>query len=75
MKKISGILGIVIVALAMFINTTNINIDSVSDITLASLIELPTANAEDCYEAFIRCDDEYPHDYNLFMACMFGAGC
>ena len=45
MKKIIGILGIAVIAAAMFFSTNNVN-GSSSDTSLASLMSLNSANAE-----------------------------
>ena len=46
MKKIIGVLGIAVFAMAMFFNTSNAINSSNSDLDLASLITLNTADAE-----------------------------
>ena len=73
MKKITGFFGVAVIAAAMFMNTSNAN--KTGDINLASIIGLASANAEDCYDAWVMCDNAYPDDYALFSACYFGAGC
>lgn len=77
MKKTIGILSVVLIAAVMFAKATTISKNT--NITLSSLISLTNANAEydidKCAKAFERCDAEYPDDYHLFDACMFGAGC
>ena len=45
MKKIIGILGVAVIAVAMFFNANNAN-GSVSDISLASLMNMNVANAQ-----------------------------
>ncbi|WP_147677884.1 hypothetical protein [Algibacter pacificus] len=49
MKKIIGVLGIALIAIAMFLNTNTINN---SNLDLANLISLNTANAEDTLPGF-----------------------
>jgi hypothetical protein len=44
MKKIIGILGVAVIAVAMFINSNNI--ETTNDFDLASLMSLSSANAE-----------------------------
>lgn len=54
MKKIIGVLGITVIAMAMFFNTNVIN-SSNRDSNLVSLISMNTANAEDscpCYDTY-----------------------
>lgn len=45
MKKIIGILGILVIAIALFVNVNSMN-NSSSDVSLASLIATNVANAE-----------------------------
>ncbi len=45
MKKIIGILGVFVIAMAMFFNTSAMN-SSNGDLDLASLLNMNTANAE-----------------------------
>ncbi len=72
MKKISGIIGIAAITLSLFLNTTNLKNNKLGDITLTQLMSLPSAEAEG-YDDFVRCDDAYPDDFDLFDACLFGA--
>lgn len=46
MKKLIGILGVAVIAMAMFLNTNNMN-SSNGDLDLANLLTMNTANAED----------------------------
>lgn len=71
MKKITGILGIVLLAVTMFVNANNINSNNTTDTNLISIIGLSSDYTEDCYD---MCDAEYPEDYELFAACMYGCG-
>ena len=54
MKKIIGILSVTTLAVALFMNTNNINSTS-GDINLASVIGLASANAESCEDAELYC--------------------
>ena len=45
MKKLTGILGVTVIAVAMFFNSNAMN-NSNGDLDLASLLEVNTANAE-----------------------------
>ena len=69
MKKIIGILGVAVIAMAMFFSTNNLN-SSNEDLELASLIAIDTANAE--WSLYGCCPDgpfcqgvQYCH-YSLF---------
>ena len=53
MKKIIGILGVAVFAMAMFFST-NATSSSDGNLNLASLITLNTANAESCIGANFR---------------------
>jgi hypothetical protein len=45
MKKLIGILGVAVIAMAMFFSTNSLN-NSSGDLDLASLLNMNTANAE-----------------------------
>ena len=66
MKKLIGLLGVAVFAVAMFINTNAIN--NASDLNLENLTSMNTADAE--------CDEwAWPMQCNSFGRCsMFGSG-
>lgn len=74
MKKISGIIGVTAVTLSLFLNTTNLKNNKLQDLTITQLMGLSYAEAESAAD-YERCDAEYPDDFDLFDACMFGSGC
>ena len=58
MKKLIGIVGIAVIAMAMFFNTNALN-SSNGDFDLASLLNMNSANAECTHgdpECFFKCD-------------------
>jgi len=71
MKKVIGILSVAVFAIAMFMNTSVINN---SDISLANLVSLNSAEAESDIDCFDHCNSSYPNHYELFLACMDGCG-
>jgi len=83
LKKITGILSIAVLAVIMFMNTNNINLNKVGVLDLSSMIGLASANAEndDCPGAFSYCNNyaawaadayglTFEQEYNWFSNCM-----
>lgn len=55
MKKLIGILGVAVIAATMFFSANSVS-DNTTDASLASLITMNTANAEDT-EPPVKCDN------------------
>jgi hypothetical protein len=53
MKKVLGILGIAVIAAAMFFTTNNVN--ESTDSSLSSFVGMNSANAEDGGSGYVRC--------------------
>lgn len=66
MKKIIGILGIAVIAATMFFNTNGVS-SSTTDLRLASLLSINTANAE--VDPNGEVEDEKDCKYTISVGC------
>ncbi len=73
MKKIVGIIGVAVLAIAMYTNTNN---NEASNVSLSELATVNTADAENMPPsvAFAYCNMLYPYDFVLFSKCMSANG-